>query len=32
MVDKRLDGRKELIDKMRMEMLGPGSELSGLDL
>lgn len=32
MVDKRLDGRKELIDRMRMEMLGPGSELSGLDL
>lgn len=32
MVDKRLDGRKELIDKMRMKVLGPGSELSGLDL
>lgn len=32
MADKRLDGRKELIDRMRMEMLGPGSELSCLDI
>ena len=32
MEDKRLDGRKELIERMRMEMLGPGSELSCLDL
>lgn len=32
MIDKRLDGRKELIERMRMEMLGPGSELSCVDL
>lgn len=32
MSDKRLDGRNELIDRMRMEMLGPGSELSCVDV
>ena len=32
MLDKRLDGRNELIDRMRMEMLGPGSELSCVDV
>lgn len=32
MADKRLDGRNELIERMRMEMLGPGSELSCVDV
>lgn len=32
MADKRLDGRNELIERMRKEMLGPGSELSCVDV
>ena len=32
MSDKRLEGRRELIERMRMEMLGPGSELSCVDI
>ncbi|SFL28839.1 Helicase conserved C-terminal domain-containing protein [Lachnospiraceae bacterium KH1T2] len=32
MDDKRLDGRKELIRRMKREMLGPGSEISSVDI
>lgn len=31
-MDKRLSGRDELITRMKHEMLGPGSELCGVDL